>query len=67
MNQLKEMLLEEGMELYKEGHSQEAVVQLSEGINICAYMKKETIKGHLNFLEKLLMERATIVLALVSG
>nr|CAB3267881.1 uncharacterized protein zf(c3h/c2h2)-1 [Phallusia mammillata] len=64
LNQLKEMLLEEGLELFKEGHPKEAVVQLSEGINICAYMKNENIKGHLNFLEKLLMERATIVLGL---
>jgi len=60
LNQLKEMLLEEGAELSKEGHAKEAAIQLSEGINICAYMQKESINGHLNYLEKLLMERANL-------
>ncbi|CAK8695466.1 unnamed protein product [Clavelina lepadiformis] len=60
LNQLKEMLLEEGPELFREGHIKEAISQLSEAINICNYMKTEGIKGHMENLDKLLMERATM-------
>ena len=60
------MLLEEGLELYREGQIKESVRQFNEGINLCAYMKKEGIAGHADNLEKLLMEKASVQLNSVS-
>ena len=62
LNQLKEMLLDEGLELYREGKLKDSLRQFNEGINLCAYMKKEGIVGHSDGLEKLLIEKASIQL-----
>ena len=52
------MLLDEGLELFREGAQQEAVTQLSEAINISHYMKAERINGHLELQDRLFMELA---------
>ena len=52
------MLLDEGLELFREGSHQEAVTQLSEAINISHYMKAEGINGHLELQDRLFMELA---------
>ena len=58
LNQLKEMLLDEGLELFREGAQKDAVQQLCEAINISHYMKAEGIKGHLELQDRLNMELA---------
>ena len=59
------MLLEEGLELFREGSSEDAVSQISEAINISNYMKMEGIQGYKDILDRLFLERAIIKLHMV--
>lgn len=59
------MLLDEGLELFREGSSEEAVKQISEAINISNYMKIEGIQGHQDFQDRLFLERAVMKLHMV--
>ena len=65
LNQLKEMLLHEGLDLFREGSPEKALAQISEAININSYMKMEGIKGHSEMQDRLLLERAVIKLHMV--
>lgn len=64
LNQIKQMLLQEGTELKRESAFSEAVQKLSEALNMCKYMESEGIKGHNSSLVILLAERSSALLEL---
>nr|XP_039256845.1 uncharacterized protein LOC120333481 isoform X1 [Styela clava] len=64
LNQIKQMLLQEGIELKRESAFSDAVQKLSEALNMCKYMESEGINGHNSSLVILLVERSSALLEL---
>ena len=61
------MLLEEGLDLFREGFPEKSVAQISDAININCYMKTEGIEGFSEMQDRLLLERAVIKLHMVGS
>ena len=59
------MLLEEGIELFREGYPDKALSQISEAINITGCMKTEGTNGGPHIQDRLFLERAVIKLHMV--